>query len=120
MMRSIWALRTAADRGRCLVRSARAASAPFDDCGGPNRQPRKNAFVVVGSPDVGDAGLTRLELRDTAQKHTLLLLRDAFYFYEGVTANDALRPELEPDEATGCCYGFTSSASRHWKRNGEP
>lgn len=34
----------------------------------------------------------------------------AYYFYENVAPAAQLKPELQPEAVTDCCYGYTSSA----------
>jgi len=102
---------------RCEIVSAKASAVPFNECGIPaDEMPRPwtNRFVVKGTPNLADHRLARIELRDSKRHEALLLLPNSYYFYENVKPSSRLRPELEPEDAKGCCYGYTNSAFRPW------
>lgn len=101
--------------GKCVIRSARGTGKPFGCDTGQAQESWIDSFVVTGSPDLASSKLRRVELRDAKQGHALVLLPDIYYFYENAGPKATLKPELEGEDAHGCCYGYTSSAAIHWR-----
>ena len=108
-------LRLRRDPENCSVQSAEADSNPFGSPGGPTVSPWHDSFTVTGKPNLSNASLPLIELRDRNTRHALLLLPNAYYFYEDVPDGGNLKPELEPEGATDCCYGYSSSQFNSWK-----
>ena len=106
------------DGGHCVILAAEATSTPFDTCGGPARDPKpatwRNSFVSEGRPDLRDPALDRIELRDEALGHALVLLRDDYLFYENVTREKKLLPRLVDAESRECCGGYAYSKTSEW------
>lgn len=99
-----------AESGRCRIRSAVADAHPYGDTAESGLEPWRDAFVPVNDPNLADSTLERIELRDSNTHHALLLMPGAYYFYENVAPAAQLKPELQPEAVTDCCYGYTSSA----------
>ena len=103
---------------RCEIGAASATARGFNDCGPGTSFPTSfwtNTFTVSGNPDLADPDLERIELRDAARKHALVLLPYDYYFYEKVPADAALKPQLKGEEDIGCCYGYASSEAGSWR-----
>jgi hypothetical protein len=95
--------------GKCSIRSAIADGRPFGEPAESIAMPWRDAFVPVNDPNLADVTLGKIELRDPDTQHALLLMPAIYYFYEHVGPTAQLKPELEPETATDCCYGYTSS-----------
>lgn len=93
----------------CRIRSATGDSQAFGEDVGENG-PWRDAFMAIDDPNLADHALQQIELRDARTRHALLLLRRSYWFYEHVAPGSPLKPEQEPEGASDCCYGYTSSA----------
>jgi hypothetical protein len=117
-------LRLGEEAGRCVILEAEASSTPFDSCGGPTQDPKpapwRNSFVSAGRPDLADPALDRIELRDEARGHALVLLDDNYLFYEKVTREKNLLPKLVDFESSECCGGWAYSKTSEWSEPPEP
>ncbi|HVJ18873.1 MAG TPA: hypothetical protein VM686_25810 [Polyangiaceae bacterium] len=98
---------------RCVIEEAFAVGKAYGPPGFPSGS-WKNTFTVTGAPDLASADLQQVELRDPTRREALLLLGTSYYFYAGVVDGGRLKPELIPEEASDCCYGFTSAEALRW------
>jgi hypothetical protein len=96
--------------GTCKIEYAVGEGRPYNDLG-PVPAPWRNTFTTT---EALDATSQRIELRDAQHQHALLLLPDVYYFYEHVPSGAPLKPELEPENAKGCCYGYMNSKFNPW------
>jgi hypothetical protein len=107
------------ESGRCIIATAEATSTPFDGCRDPEHVTKgtawQNSFNVVGRPDLADRTLDRVELRDAARGHALMLLSETYFFYENVAPEKKLLPRIvDVEHPEECCGGYTSRATWEW------
>ena len=115
----MWLTLTLGDvAGHCVILAAEATSTPFDTCGGPASDGAlalwRNSFVTEGRPDLEAPALERIELRDDARGHALVLLANNYLFYEKVTRDKKLLPRLVDAESHECCGGYVYSKTSEW------
>jgi hypothetical protein len=112
------------ESGRCVIVLAQATSTPFDGCRDPNQVSKgavwQNSFSAEGQFDLADRTLERIELRDRARGHALVLLSTTYFFYENVTPGKPLLPRLVDFERPECCGGYTYRKTWDWTEPEDP